>query len=114
MPTVPALVDHRPPSRASISLRPGEAVLARRLPSPWPAFSWVETETGGGWVPTRYLSAPEGPATVMTAYDTTELPVRAGDPLTILVPDPESGWSWCRDARGREGWVPDQALDEGA
>jgi hypothetical protein len=48
---------------------------------------------------------------VKTAYDTTELPTKAGDVLDVLAEDHESGWLWCRPSDGREGWVPARTLD---
>ena len=43
---------------------------------------------------------------VRTAYDTTELPAQPGDVLDVLEEDVQSGWLWCRNREGREGWVP--------
>jgi uncharacterized protein YgiM (DUF1202 family) len=43
----------------------------------------------------------------------TELPTLAGELLTVLATDPQSGWSWVRNAAGREGWVPDSTIGPG-
>lgn len=102
---------HEIPDRAPLRLQPGERVhLGRRDPT-WPQFAFVTAEHGTGWVPARHFSRPEGAAQVVTAYDTTELPTAAGDLLDVLAEDVESGWYWCRDATGREGWVPISTLD---
>jgi hypothetical protein len=34
----------------------------------------------------------------------------SGEIVDFLADDPESGWSWCRNADGREGWVPHRVL----
>ncbi|WP_243226533.1 SH3 domain-containing protein [Microbacterium sp. CIAB417] len=61
-------------------------------------------------MPARHIDIDGTAGMVRTGYDTTELPARAGDVVEILADDAESGWSWCRDATGREGWVPNRAL----
>lgn len=45
-----------------------------------------------GWVPARYLSASEGDAEVRVPYDTRELVTAAGEQLTVVLLDEESGW----------------------
>jgi hypothetical protein len=110
MERVRAVGSHRISDRAPIQVRPGEPVTVGERDDEWPAFSFVTTSDGSGWIPTRYLSAAVGPATVLRAYDTTELPTRAGQLLDSLEHDDESGWQWCRAADGREGWVPDRTL----
>ncbi|MFB7213558.1 SH3 domain-containing protein [Streptomyces sp. NPDC056255] len=42
--------------------------------------------------------------------DGAQLPASEGDTVDVLKDDPESGWSWCRDSSGREGWVPHRVL----
>ncbi|MDJ0924319.1 MAG: SH3 domain-containing protein [Acidimicrobiia bacterium] len=48
-----------------------------------------------------------------TPYDTTELPVVAGQEVAVLERDDESGWWWCRTVTGDavEGWVPAAVFD---
>lgn len=72
----------------------------------WPEFVFVTAEHGAGWVPARYLSAASGPAAAVEPYDTTELATQAGEELTVLEEDLQSGWLWCRTGDGREGWLP--------
>ena len=79
----------------------------------WSAsFVFVTAPWGEGWVPMRHLvqSSP-GRAVVATAYDTTELPTEAGDVFDVVTEDLASGWLWCRNGTGREGWVPIRTLD---
>jgi len=96
-----------------ITIRPGEALtVTGDSESDFPAFVPVRTAGGGsGWVPSRHLSPDRPLATVVTAYDTTVLHVTAGQVLTLLAEDRDSGWAWCADERGREGWVPYRLLD---
>lgn len=72
----------------------------------WPAFVFVTSAGGQGWVPARHLSSDTGAAVVELAYDTTELAVAAGQEVTVVDKDDESGWWWCRADGGAEGWVP--------
>lgn len=95
-------ISDRPPIRVSV----GEHVSVGERDGEWPEFVFVTRANGSGWVPARHLSSNSGEAVVRTAYDTTELPTRAGDLLQIIVEDLQSGWLWCRSADGREGWVP--------
>jgi hypothetical protein len=106
MQTVRAKVGHEIPDRPPLRLAVGERVTAGERDSEWPAFVFVTCARGSGWVPARHLSTESGPATVQTAYDTTELPTRANDVLEVVAEDPISGWLWCRSADGRVGWVP--------
>ncbi len=103
---------HEIPNRAPLQIEPGEVVSVGERDTTWPAFVFVTAAGGSGWVPARHLSAGSGPATVLTTYDTTELPVEAGDTVTVLRRDDESGWLWCRAESGREGWVPLRILEE--
>ncbi|PWJ54157.1 hypothetical protein SAMN06264364_10864 [Quadrisphaera granulorum] len=78
----------------------------------WPAFVFVTSSSGSGWVPARYLAISGASATVVTGYDTTELTASAGTEVDVLVDDAESEWSWCRSDEGAEGWVPHRALGD--
>lgn len=102
--------DHEIPERAPLSVRPGERVTVGERDTEWPAFVFVTAANGCGWVPARHLDIDGTTAFVRTGYDTTELAARTGDVVQILADDVESGWSWCRDAAGREGWVPNRVL----
>ncbi len=97
---------HEVPERPPIRLAVGDRVVVGRRDTEWPAFVFVETASGSGWVPSRHLSTDSGAAIVLHPYDTTELPAVTGDILSVLSRDDESGWLWCRSEDGREGWVP--------
>ena len=106
MATVIATTAHAIPDRSPIQLQVGDLVEIEKRDTEWPAFDFVTTRTGQGWVPVRNLSAPEGHALCRIPYDTTELPTSVGDTLEVLEEDFLGGWLWCRSQAGKEGWVP--------
>ena len=110
MPCVVATEAHVIPERPPLSLASGDVVTVGRRDSDGPAFVFVTTARGSGWVPSRYLSADAGRAVVETPYNTTELATRSGEILEVVVRDDESGWLWCRSTDEREGWVPSRTL----
>jgi hypothetical protein len=101
---------HQIPERRPIQVAVGDRVRVGEADSEWPAFVMVTTGAGSGWVPERHLDRDGELATVRVAYDTTELPTRAGESLEALEVDSLSGWIWCRSSDGREGWVPEKTL----
>jgi len=109
---VVARTAHLIPERAPIRITVGQVVGVGERDTTWSEFVFITTADGSGWVPARHLSHPSGRATVLTAYDTTELPTEVGDQLDILAEDLPSGWVWCRAVTGREGWVPISTVDE--
>ncbi|MGO1849882.1 SH3 domain-containing protein [Microbacterium sp.] len=70
------------------------------------SFVHVSTADGKGRIPVRYLSGARPDATVLFSYDTTELPVVAGEVVTVIIDDPASRQSWCQGRSGAAGWVP--------
>lgn len=101
---------HDVPERSPIQLEVGESVEVGERDDEWPAFVFVTTHRGSGWVPERNLARDGALATVREAYDTTELPTHEGEQLEVLREDQASGWMWCRAGNGREGWVPERTL----
>lgn len=101
-----AVSDHEIPERAPIRISPGDRVEVGERDTTWPSFVFITTAAGSGWVPERHLTGDRPTATVLSSYDTQELPVSAGERLTLIEDDAASGWSWCRNAAGRAGWVP--------
>src|SRR4051794_21600276 len=111
MPFVVATEAHAIPEHPPLSLAAGEVVTVGRRDRDWPAFVFVTTAPGSGWVPSRYLSADTGRAVMGTAYNTTELTTRSGEILEVIDRDDESGCLWCRRTDGRAGWVPSRSLE---
>ena len=105
-----AISGHEAPDRPAIHFSVGERVSVGGRSPDWPAFVFVTSALGEGWVPSRHLSAAEDAATVEAQYDTTELPVAAGQTVEVLTRDDASGWWWCRSEAGDEGWVPRSVL----
>lgn len=102
------VISDRPPLR----LKPGDVVGIGERDTTWPPFVYVVAEQGEGWAPFRYLVPRGEEAVAETGYDTTELASRAGEELEVLIRDDESGWHWCRNYVGMEGWVPVNTLEE--
>jgi hypothetical protein len=91
-------------------LEPGDIVQVGERDTEWPAFVFVTALHGSGWVPARHIDIDGSVGVVRAAYDTTELPAASGESVEVVEDDPESGWSWCRNADGREGWIPHRVL----
>jgi uncharacterized protein YgiM (DUF1202 family) len=93
-------------TRPPLVMREGEAVTVEDDTSAeWPAFVLVTDKRGGrGWVPERYLRREGKRAVATRRYDTTTLDPSEGEMLTVIEEDLESGWVWCRDAKGKTGW----------
>jgi hypothetical protein len=107
-----ATAAHVIPERPPIHVVPGQRVRTGKHDTEWPAFVFVTTDDGAGWVPERYLDNSRDPAVVITGYDTTELATTTGDELTLIQQDVASGWAWVRNAAGREGWVPFRTVEQ--
>ena len=101
---------HEIPSRPPLVVSEGESVAVGDRDTTWPAFVFVVSSWGEGWVPSRNLSADSGEAFVKVDYDTTELALVAGQEVSVLERDDESGWWWCRADDDSVGWVPVNAL----
>jgi SH3 domain len=101
-----ATTSHTIPQRPPIHVSPGQQVQAGQRDTDWPAFVFITTDDGAGWVPERHPDTSADPAVVVTAYDTTELATTAGEELTVITRDDSSGWAWVRNTAGQEGWVP--------
>lgn len=102
--------DHDIPDRAPLSIRPSEKVHVGERDTQWPAFVFVTSSSGSGWVPARYIEVHGETGTVLTSYNTVELPAVEGETVEVLHDDVESGWSWCRNTDGQEGWIPNSVL----
>lgn len=111
MDRVRAAVAHRIPDRTPMQVRSGDVVEVGDHSTEWPAFVFVTAAHGSGWVPSGHLSATAGRAIVETPYDTTELATSVGEELEVIHRDDESGWLWCRNGHGTEGWIPIRTLE---
>ncbi|MDQ6884452.1 MAG: SH3 domain-containing protein [Candidatus Dormibacteraeota bacterium] len=110
--SVHVIASHRPSSTAPIEVRPGDRVTVHERDDEWPAFVKVTTSTGdSGWVPSRHLAGTSGDVEVIAPYNTQELAADPGEMLSVIERDDESGWHWCRNDRGHEGWIPIRSLE---
>jgi hypothetical protein len=107
-----AIVGQQVPDRPPLRVAAGEEVSVGERDTKWPAFVFVTTPRGAGWVPARHLSRVVGSAVVRAPYDTTELPLRVKDALEVVAEDVDSGWLWCRAEDGRAGWVPINTVED--
>jgi hypothetical protein len=103
---------HTIPDRPPIQVDVGQDVEVGQCDTDWPEFVYVTTEDGTGWVPARHLTISGQRGVVHTPYDTTELATEVGDTLEVLAEDERSGWLWCRNQEGNEGWVPIRTIDD--
>jgi hypothetical protein len=106
-----ATTGHTIPQRPPIQVHPGQRAEVGERDTEWPAFVFVTTDQGAGWVPERHLDTSSDPAVVVTGYDTTELATTAAEKLTLVERDEPSGWAWVRNAAGQEGWVPMRTVE---
>ena len=106
-----ATAPHEIPDRPPIQVVPGQHVRVGQRDTEWPAFVFITTGTGAGWVPERYLDTSSDPAEVLTSYDTTELATSAGEELILIERDGPSGWARVRNAAGSQGWVPLRTIE---
>jgi hypothetical protein len=71
----------------------------------WPGWIWVNDRDGrGGYLPAEFLEPLSGERfAIREPFDPSVLTVRRGD---ILDSQRQiHGWHWCRNERGKEGWV---------
>jgi hypothetical protein len=106
-----ATASHEIPDWPPIQVVPGQRVRVGQRDTEWPAFVFITTGTGAGWVPERYLDTSSDPAEVLTSYDTTELATSAGEELILIERDGPSGWARVRNAADSEGWVPLRTIE---
>ena len=104
---------YRSPFDDPIRLRPGAALTITPRQSEWAGWLWCTDRYGkSGWVPERYIERCGPDAGVAgREYDATELSLAAGQTVRLGVF--ESGWYWCTDEQGRQGWLPAEHLAPG-
>jgi hypothetical protein len=59
--TVRATAAHTIPQRLPIRVVPGQQVQVGQHDTDWPAFVFITTDDGAGWVPERYLDTSADP-----------------------------------------------------
>jgi hypothetical protein len=93
-----------------IKIRAGDRLLLFDRESEWPGWVWCRATDGKeGWVPAGFIYINDGKHLAAYDYDAKELSVCEGEAVEML--REESGWGWCRDSDGNEGWLPLNYLD---
>jgi Variant SH3 domain/SH3 domain len=104
--TARASADYKTMHIDPITISAGEELTLGRRDDEWPGWIWCVTRDGkGGWAPERYVEVRgAGVGVARQDYTAVELPLHAGDTLTLHAE--ESGWYWATNAAGQSGWVP--------
>ena len=90
-------------------VRAGENLTVGRADDAFPSWRWCKAADGRqGWVPVEFLSGQGPQATMVTDYSAVELPVIAGEEVTVE--DTRHGWLLVRKADGSCGWIPADRL----
>ena len=90
----------------------GDALVVGHRNQQYPEFVWCATEDGHhGWAPETFIEMT-GPASAVALrdYDAAHLTVSAGESLAAR--EQVGAWLRCRNARGLEGWVLAECVDE--
>ncbi len=88
-----------------LSLEQGEYVAVGDKISETPGWVWVTNRDEiGVWIPESYIEFRGSYAKILKDYTSREFTVDEGSELSIL--ETESGWAFCRQQDGHEGWVP--------
>lgn len=108
-----ANADYTVVDRSPLTLAVGDTVTLGREDKAWEGWVWATTAEGRGtYLPVSFLEEiAEGQARLKEDFAAIDLSVRKGDAVSCL--REVSGWFWCRDAAGREGWLPDYVLGSG-
>lgn len=116
-PTRVANADYTVVDRTPLTLAAGEKVTLGNADKAWEGWVWATTSEGRGtYLPVSFLEETEtenspGQAQLKEPFAAIDLSVKKGDTVTCL--REVSGWFWCRDTSGAEGWLPDYVLAAG-
>jgi len=99
--------DYVPQYPNPLTVRAGDVVHVGARDDEFPEWWWCRSSEGlEGWMPTDILERlATNSARVREDYSAKEIPIAAGDHLTIE--RSLGGWSLVRNQRGEQGWVPD-------
>ena len=97
------VIEHQASYSYSLELKAGERVtISDKKENGW---VWCINKKGtGAWVPEKYLERKEHTGITLFDYSSAELTVIIGERLTFI--KEESGWIWCTNQKGQNGWVP--------
>jgi hypothetical protein len=95
--------------RSPLHIEAGDNVTVGPRDKSWPGWIWVSTSEGrGSYVPADILEIDGATARVRTAFSARDLTVKQGERVEAL--REVSGWLWCRNEAGVEGWLPEFVL----
>ena len=93
-----------------IKICAGDVLSPFVRPCEWPGWVWCRAADGKeGWVPISHIRKNGADYTAICDYDARELSVRKDETVELL--RQESGWAWCQNSEGNEGWLPLACLD---
>jgi putative acetyltransferase len=94
-----------------IRFEAGEVLVLGGRDTEFTEFLWATDEHGReGWVhQSKFLVTSERKAVTTAHYDAIELSVRAGE--LISAEEALGDWSWCVNAEGKKGWLPNHMLE---
>ena len=97
------VIEHQASFSYSLELKVGERVtISDKKENGW--VGCINKEGIGVWVPEKYLERKEHIGIILFDYSSAELTVIIGERLAFI--KEESGWIWCTNRKGQNGWVP--------
>lgn len=95
-----------------IAVGQGDRLVLSGRTDIWDGYLWlwaIADDGREGWVPDALVQNPSaGSRQALFDYSAQELSCREGEVLTahrVL-----NGWTWCSNANGAAGWVPNQNI----
>ena len=84
----------------------GDRVDWQPKESEWAGWVWCihPISKKEGWVPENCLKIIESRADVLKDYSAVELNAELDEEFQII--KEESGWYWCQNIQGQQGWLP--------
>ena len=73
----------------------------------WDGYRWlwaVAPDGKSGWIPDTLVAGSDRAPIAGADYSALELSCAVGEQLEVM--SEHHGWAWCRNAAGKEGWVP--------
>jgi hypothetical protein len=102
---------HRGFTQDSVVMAAGDHLRVEEKETEWQGWVWCVGYDGGrSWVPEAYLQIEGDMGIARCSYDATELTVNIGEMLKVM--KEESGWLWCENTAGKQGWVPSACVEK--
>ncbi|MCJ7622250.1 MAG: SH3 domain-containing protein [Anaerolineaceae bacterium] len=101
---------HRGSAQESILMAAGDCLQIENRETDMQGWLWCMDQKGiGSWVPEAYLQVEGDTGISRCDYDAVELTVEVGEMLKVI--EEESGWVWCENTAGKQGWVPADCVE---